>query len=589
MRLVQGRGYWDARHKIGHLQRYAFLGNSYVFGPGVGAGETLPARTERHLNEAVAGGLYETVNLGVSGYNLWNAWLSFKRMPQVYDAVIFNVCSNDAQLFERTLRVDYAGLTTPYWEEGHPYRGAVEDCFDDVAAFGRANGLPIAVCYHTLWPSEPGAQWARKLADIVGGLCTARDIPFVNFQAHLAERNIAFSELVLNPGDYHPSKLAHDAAARHLVLTLRAKGWLDGPGQGDLASTPEKILCVARDMGAKDEYPRDVVLRWADGALSAKLAIARRAQDSGEFSAAAERTAADLKAWHKRWQSSAKTAAVLAQASTPREGISLPLFLVEEDALRFEELAYVLARPDWPSMADALPAPPQRDTPAPPIGSLVEAMHRIRAVAEDMERFVMTDMPEEVMASDGAAIRRFARRTETRAEEFLGLLARFEPVANSAWSVEAGLPSMLRDILSRATRHLEDISRKLLWTVSGTTPIGDETTIEVTLATNAVEGRRPALLDVWVGSLAPRRPPMKNQRQFLNTGEPELIRLSLPLFYAGQILVMIRIPDAIADVARADLVSLDVYNTEGPRRTLARDAFSLDPLGRLVSPNLFLV
>jgi hypothetical protein len=82
---------------------------------------------------------------------------------------------------------------------------------------------------------------------------------------------------------------------------------------------------------------------------------------------------------------------------------------------------------------------------------------------------------------------------------------------------------------------------------------------------------------------------MKNQRQFLNTGETTLIRLKLPLFYAGQLMVAIQIPPAIADRATAELVSLDVYNGEGPRRTLARDAFSPDALGRLISPNLFLL
>jgi hypothetical protein len=584
MRLVQGRGYWEPRHKIEGLTRYAFLGDSYVFGPGVGAMETLPARAERHLNESAGGRLFEAVNLGVNGYNLWNAWLAFNRMPQIYDGVVLSLCNNDAQLFERTLRIDYGGMTTPYWEADHPFRGAIEACFDDVAACSTANALPVAVCYNTLWPTQPGAEWPRKLAEIVAALCAARGIPFIDFPAHLAERNIAFDELVLDPADYHPSKLAHDADARYLVQSLRARGWLEGGGE--IAGTPDRILDVARKLIAQDAYPRDVAWRWADAALASKRASARRASaNMADFTAAADTAAAEIAVAHRSWQREAKTAAVLVQASSLREGASLALNYVDEDALRLEELGYVLMRPDWQAMANALPAAPIRGASVPRL-QLREAEALLCSVIDDMVRFASET---EISDPDAAALRDLAGRAQRKAEDFLSQMTTLSSLLASTESEQAGLPELLHDVVSRGAYHLDEVRKRFLWTRSTASLIDDETTVEVRLATNAIEGRKPGLVDVWASSLAPRRPPMKNQRQFLNTGETTLIRLKLPLFYAGQLMVAIQIPPAIADRATAELVSLDVYNGEGPRRTLARDAFSPDALGRLISPNLFLL
>src|SRR5258706_4506843 len=248
MRVLGGRAPYAPRHRNVHLRRLAFIGDSYVFGQGVFPEQTLPARTEHHLNETTDRLAVEAVNLGGNGYNTWNTWLSFKRCTQIFDGVIVTLCSNDAQLFGRTLQLDYGNVATELWEPDHPFHDVLKSCFDDIAAHCASNRLPVIVCFYNLWEGRALA----RVSEIIDALCAERNIPFVDFFAHFAERKIPLKELHVSEPELHPSALAHDAAARHLARRIRDLGWTEAAEQTSLRLVADEILSAAEEMVGVD-------------------------------------------------------------------------------------------------------------------------------------------------------------------------------------------------------------------------------------------------------------------------------------------------------------------------------------------------
>ena len=593
MRAITGRSYWGPRERIGHLRRFAFIGDSYVFGQGVGPDETLPAAAERHMNDAAPGALIEAVNLGVCGYNLWNDWLSFKRLPPVYDAAVLSLCSNDAWLFGRTYRTDYGGATVPYWERAHPFHAVVASCFDDIAEYSRANGLAIAICYYNMRPpvSAPAKDWSRTIAESITELCATRDLLFIDIAAHLEERRIPFSELVVGDADFHPSKLAHDAAARHLALTLRGKGWLGGADVSNLAATPGNILAVARELEIKDRYPPDMARLWAASALESKRRVAQRAAPENEkFRRNADRAAAQLAAEHADWQMTTRASAFLRQAMTIEDGIGMFFNYADEEMLRLEELCHVIGKADWMRLIAALPPPARQRATTNAMGEIGIARRIAGAIETGIAGF-----PVVANAPDIAAINDLAERARRKAREFLDFLDNIEPqiaFAENAGGSDAAykLPDLLRDAIAGAALNLDLLRKKLL---TFATPdglgIGALTTIDVTLTTNRVEEKHSCLLQVWTASEAPLRLPLMNQRQFFADGTRAPIRMRFSLMYRGRAIFQLSIPPSVAGKVEADIHSVQIYNVAGSRKSLNREDLTKDKIGRLVTPDFCLV
>src|SRR5580692_7708201 len=184
MRVLQGRGDWRPGFRIESLRRYAFIGDSNAYGFGVAPDQTLPAIAERQMNELWPAWPVEAMNLGVGGYNLWNSWLSFKHGPQVYDAVVLALCANDADLFERSYRLKYAGPQHIRWESTHPFGAAVARCFDDIASFSQASSLPVAVVYY-----GHGHRDALQVGEIIGDLCALHGLPYFDTFAICRDRH----------------------------------------------------------------------------------------------------------------------------------------------------------------------------------------------------------------------------------------------------------------------------------------------------------------------------------------------------------------------------------------------------------------
>src|SRR5947208_7178698 len=191
MRVLMGRCDWRPGFRIPSLRRYAFIGDSHAYGTGVAPDETLPANAEQQMNELLPAWPVEAVNLGVPNYNLWNSWLAFKHGPQVYDGVVLVLCSNDADLFNRTYHVNYAEPQQTRWESEGPFGNAVARCFDEIASFSQEQSLPVAVVYYNAY-DNPGQL---RIGEIIGDLCASRGLLFIDTFVQYRDRNFARDDL----------------------------------------------------------------------------------------------------------------------------------------------------------------------------------------------------------------------------------------------------------------------------------------------------------------------------------------------------------------------------------------------------------
>lgn len=101
-RLLETRIALDpASPAVTGVRRVAVLGDSFVFGQGVGPSQTLPVFLQYALNETCISDIFEVINFGVCGYNICNDWAEFNRtgLAPTFDRIVLVLCVNDAQLF----------------------------------------------------------------------------------------------------------------------------------------------------------------------------------------------------------------------------------------------------------------------------------------------------------------------------------------------------------------------------------------------------------------------------------------------------------------------------------------------------------
>jgi hypothetical protein len=595
MRALAGRGYWLPQQRITAIKRFAFIGDSYVFGQGVAFDETLPACTERHLNEIPGAAPVEAVNLGVCGYNFWNAWLSFKRAPQVYDGVVLVLCCNDAQLFGRTFNADHAGETTALWLPDSPLHPVLESAFDDIADFARKTGTKLAICYFNVMGDRPYAEqrWSARIAEAIGGRCVARSLRFVDMHAHFVERRFPAETSVVGEADYHPSKAAHDAAARHLASQLREWGWLRDQ-TGDAATA---ITSAASALIGSDAYPPDAALRWAQDALAAKLQAARRRQaldgaSSGvsTLSKTTEETAHLSALWH----AGARTSALLQRALT-QDGVAVHLSQLDEQMLRLDELVFagdasrsalaLIPTPAGGERADLGAALPvwfaRLDKLTSDLSGVAE---KLTTLENDMARSQLAGTDDTAgFLTDARHLVRIARRLRDKIAEFTKTLERVAPHLKS---------EAFGDVLVRVAADVEAAIRSAALALEKLRPAdarAAETLVYVDVKAGRIEeGRHPCALEVQVNATAPQRLPLLLFQNFLPTGEPWKLAFSFPAFYAGRVLVLARMPPAIVGRSVAEIGDIEIV-TGTTRRTIKRDALTRDEAGRLVSPPVFVL
>jgi lysophospholipase L1-like esterase len=603
MRVLAGRGYWQPQQRIAQLRRYAFLGDSYVFGQGVEPDETLPARSERHLNEISGGAPVEAVNFGVCGYNIWNAWFSFKRVPQVFDGAVLVVCSNDAQLLGRTYNVDYGGRTTELWQPDHAIHDALSACLDDLAAFSRGAGLSVAVCYYNVYPGQPleRQRWSTRIAEAVAKLCAERALPFVDLASHIAGRKIPDTELVVGEADYHPSALVHDAAARHLARALREQGWLADTGKVDLIDAPERIASIAHAMIETDAYPADIAISWAARALEAKELAVRRRQGPTPIEAfwpAAGRVSAELDAARGLWHACMRTSSVFANALTAEGGLGAHLSLIDEEMLRLEELSLAARGKDDDGVLTGLMKSVQTSeaelakgiTDAQiALGAMDDELRAQNSAAEALRAELASSWLSKTddlarAPSDIDGLTALIGRIRMKIAEYLQFIATLPALFPERGASGAIRPlGLLKKSVANAVSSFI-LLRKIVDGRIGGARLPDHTTVEATVAVNAIAGRYPCVLEVQVNCTAPLRLPLIVRRNFLPNGSRATLSFRFPAFYGGKAIVAVHIPETIADRVEAELIDLNIYNREVAGRRLSREQFGRDSAGRLVSP-----
>jgi hypothetical protein len=608
MRVLQGRGDWRPGFRIESLRRYAFIGDSSAYGFGVAPDQTLPASAERQMNELLPAWPVEAVNLGVGGYNLWNSWLSFKYGPQVYDGVVLALCSNDADLFERSYRVNYPEPQPTRWDYTHPFGAAVARCFDDIASFSQASSLPVAVVYFGHGHRDP-----LRIGEIIGDLCASRRLLYFDAFAICRDRQFERDDLIVSAADSHPSAKVHEGVGRQLAATLRQHGWFGESDASEIGAAPERILASAQAMVETDHYPAEAALNWALVALDAKSRVARRWQASGaedHFCAAAARASETLNTASRRWHTINRIRALVQGIVIGEYGIAWYLFCEHEEKLKLEELCFALGTGDWNQLtARLLEVVPTQ--PLAPDSWPSDAARFLDGCSLDLLRFQaaldglrMLGAPaamgsrqdEAFVLADLETLARFADRALAECTELKASFLRLENIFRGVRSALpeaqiAHISSLIGGALNSVKENFAFVPRLL----AAITHIRDAdhasfTTVEVSISVKATDERQRWMVTGQVNYSVPNRLPFRDGG-FLPQGSPSLVRLHFPLFYGGRLSLMVFNPRAAIPPQAIDatIVKVELYNGKNQRRAIDPASFYKDANGRFISPLVFLL
>jgi hypothetical protein len=107
----------------------------------------------------------------------------------------------------------------------------------DVGAQAKARHLPVVLAIFPVFAPTTGSNYPyAHLHEKVAAAAKQNGLGVIDLREAFSRHNIA--ELTLSPTDPHPSRLAHDLAAKALMRGLSDRGLLpkrsDGPGRGIL-------------------------------------------------------------------------------------------------------------------------------------------------------------------------------------------------------------------------------------------------------------------------------------------------------------------------------------------------------------------
>jgi lysophospholipase L1-like esterase len=609
MRVLKARGDWRPNCRIEGLVRYAFIGDSTAYGAGVAPNQTLSAQTERQMNELVPGWPVEAVNFGVSGYNLWNSWLAFKNVPQVYDGVVIVLCNNDADLFDSTYQINYTEPNHTRWIKPHPFNEAVANCFDDIASFSKEHSLHVAVIYS----NSHNAPNQLQIGEVIGDLCPSRGFCYIDTRDHYVDRNFAWRDLVVSDADFHPSAMAHEAIGRHLALSLRRQGWFTKYLESPIGSASDRILSACKAMVEDDVYPTDAALNWALHVLDTKSRLARRLQASGrddDFTQAAEGVTQALTTASVRWQMAHRLRAFIGGGFSPvYGGAGGALIGGEEARLKLEELSFALGTGKWPRLSecslDLVSLPQSTSVAGPPDAQdfFNHCLHDIECLRKDLDRLRSLAAPAVVgwpydevsILSDIGILLRFLDRAQVECTALKAAFRRIEEAiaaASSELSEErisqvSGLARLAFENVKRPFGFLQHWSRVLERITA--TDYAPFSTVEVTFSTEALDGKVTGLMVGHIEYTFPQRLPFNDMGSFLRDGSQAMLKLHFPTFYGGRIGFRTFTP-RVANPPLLDfnLVKVEVYNRSNQRHSVDPTSFYKHANGNLVSPLLYL-
>jgi hypothetical protein len=534
-------------------------------------------------------------------------WLTFKQSLQVYDGVVLPLCNNDADFFGRSYHIRYPRPQQAIWECNHPCGAAVARCFDDIALFSPQTSLPIAVCYFNAWDRPD----QLRICEIIGDLCAARSLPFIDTFSHYRSPNFVRADLVVGSADFHPSAMALDAIGRHLAATLRQHGWFREYDTPTIDKAADRILTSARTMVEADHYPPDAALNWALRALDAKSRVARRMQAMGavdNFNVSSARVADVLAIANRRWHVVNRTKAYMAEVAAGGHSITSGLWRAEEERFRLEELDFALGTGDWNRLTARLtevePSQCTSDTRLPDVPDFLDGcsldIQHFRDATDGLRRpaaraAIGGPHDEASLLADLDALSRLADRAQAECAALKATLLRIErSFANARAAPSDADSAHVSSLVGVAFEHAKEALGFVRSWPAAIERICDPnyaafTTVEVTICGEPIEGRPLCNLGGQVNYSVPNRLPFSDAGGFWPDGSNMLVTLRFPLFYVGCLVLRPWIPTiATRPVTKASLIRVEVYNSPGQRRVIEPQSFHKDPAGRFVSPILYL-
>jgi lysophospholipase L1-like esterase len=238
----------EPRSEDSGVRRVVVLGDSFTFGFGVSGNETYPNVLERLLNESSGGDRFEVLNLGVGGYATRDAVLTLqhKGMRWNPELVVLGYTLNDPEIdpiqplhqyfeaprwWQHSLLLRLIAWRKFQWDKrrlgrrdyyrylhAHPRKwGSVVDGFAKLGAIAREGGIPALV---VIFP-ETGARarWSpysyEDLHRLVAETATGKGLHVLDLYDVFSP--LPAADLTLSPDDHHPSRLAHELAAKAIL------------------------------------------------------------------------------------------------------------------------------------------------------------------------------------------------------------------------------------------------------------------------------------------------------------------------------------------------------------------------------------
>jgi hypothetical protein len=600
MRILNGRDWPVPPGKIPGLVRIAVLGDSMTYGQGVGPDETLPFVLENQLNEQAIESLFQVTNCGVSGFNIWNSLSSLQNLPPFYDAVVLILCSNDAEIFGRTSRIDYGFTGSAMWEPGTASFDLMRRALANTLAWLSERDVPLFVAYYGVWQSRE----ETRNTQIIGEVCRSLNCPFVNFFDHFQARKLSLAAMRVSKFDFHPSSIVHSTAARYLLHQLQRVGWLERfKSSRQVGSLPTDLLAVAQEMD-REGARLDAILRWGIDTLNMKIrAVARRpdSADGEKFSSSSKSVLEALNATYAEWRALARAQALAVYVFSNDSASSGALWQAEEAILHAEELMLAAGLPDEAAIASLKSRLPNSEE-VPLHVDLSPARAKIQGCRIRTGR--VHQMLEQALSGKGmtsfgalAALRRDAYSSLAELVELDALLGQQAAVwtrradeaekrALDATGEAKGLISRAKQSLEVAAGHLSRCYGSYDYLLDDVTTVPEFlTTVVIYVQMFKRPKEKPYMLDALVESLVPHRMLAKDGTNIGFDGSIMSVSMRFPIFFFGRVTIRLEeTPRPGLQRRRGTFLKMEIYNDPSRRVTLNRDQFYHAHSGQLVFP-----
>lgn len=328
------------------VRRFCCIGDSLTYGQGVAPRQALSMHVARFANMVYFDQLVWVDNLGQSSGNLWHSWVPFTRLADTirFDAAIFSICQNDAQIFESNT-VSYGSDVEPTWlADGkcHPF---VRKTIADIAAFAARRDIHVLLDFYSFWERD------RPLIDALQRECRAANLPFLDIQRFVQEESgLSAVEFRASPFDGHPSDAAHRLVARRIVEELR-DNW--SPKTRPYGTVADRLVDACAQ-AVDDGWPPDDITHWALTVVEAKQTVARRRRSASDRAALGDLQKAKdaIEQRYGSWY--AKSVAAAGSQREQRESLGLLLERGYSSLRNLDELIFILEHFQQPEEAASL-------------------------------------------------------------------------------------------------------------------------------------------------------------------------------------------------------------------------------------------